>query len=62
VANDTNTEKTEECLRSQVPKGTKFLGIGVPGDMIGWHNLFLDDEAKKAVEAYEGVRFLEVGG
>lgn len=59
LANGTEIEKTEEYLKSKVQQGSEVLRLTIRGKIIGWYRLFLDDNAKREVEAYEGIRFLK---
>lgn len=62
LANDTDVQKTEEFLKSKVKPGSQFYTMQNRDEVIGWWRLYLDDDAKKAVEAYEGVRYFKRDG
>lgn len=62
LANNTDVQKTEEFLNSKIQTGTKYLQMRSGKEVLGWWKLYLDDDAKKAVEAYEGIRGFRPGG
>jgi hypothetical protein len=62
-ASDTDAVKrTEEFLRSKVQPGSKFYYYKNNGQVRGWWRLALDDDAKKAVQDYEGIKYFKLGG
>lgn len=54
--------KTEDFLKSKIQSGTTLYQAWGGDDIVGWRNLFLDVEAKKAVEEHEGIEAVIVGG
>jgi hypothetical protein len=56
ATDDSNVEKTEEFLRSQIVPGTDLHHIERGGKMIGWSDLVLEPDAKRVVVNYrEGI-------
>ncbi|CAN9415232.1 unnamed protein product [Alternaria alternata] len=51
----TDTNATEEFLRSKIPSGSEIYHFSDNGQITAWWGLSLDDDAKKAVENHEGV-------
>ncbi|KAH7392248.1 peptidase S8/S53 domain-containing protein [Phaeosphaeria sp. MPI-PUGE-AT-0046c] len=62
LANNTDIQKTEDFLKSKIQPGSRYLYIKSGKEILGWWKLYLDDDAKKAVEAYEGITGLRPGG
>jgi hypothetical protein len=56
----TNVKATEEFLRTKVKTPDRIYQLGWNGKITGWYHLELDPEAKKAVEAYEGIDHVSV--
>jgi hypothetical protein len=55
-------KRTEEFLRSKIQPGSKFYYYKNNGQVKGWWRLALDDDAKKAVQEYEGITYFKLGG
>jgi hypothetical protein len=61
ATNISSLQTVEDFLKSKVQKGTVFRGfLRNNNDVAVWHSVALDDEAKAAVEKYEGVQSVRV--
>jgi hypothetical protein len=55
-----NTQETEDFLKSKVRNGKRFYQLKDHKDrsVVGWYSLYLDEDAKKAVEGHGGIRHM----
>jgi hypothetical protein len=52
--------KIENFLKTKIQKGTSYYPMESNDEILGWGGVVLDDAAKAAVKAYEGVRSIMV--
>jgi len=58
--NDTDTQKTEDFLKSKVQSGTEFYPFELKGRTVGWYGVMLNSGAKDEVQKYDGVKILKL--
>jgi hypothetical protein len=57
---NSNITKTEEFLKTKVKNPDDIMHHAWSGEIFGWHNLELDSETAKEVEAYEGIKAIRI--
>jgi hypothetical protein len=62
ATNTSDTQDTEEFLKSKVQTGHIIFQIKRDNEVKGWYNLVLDAAAYKEVQAHEGIEAIKVDG
>jgi hypothetical protein len=58
----TDIQKTEDFIKSKIEPGSLIRQFKYRGEVIGWWNLTLSQEAKDAVQKYRGIEAMRTGG